>query len=270
MSGSKVPTEQYLHCRFRNAAQVQTKMQTRGSPATNHLGQMSLGPFDRLEKFPADQQKAVYTKFMLLVQVQKDAERVENVGLAFCDAMSKKDSMLLRADAAVLDAISAAIAAAGAARGVFFRKLRKFDWMALGPAGSLQEISRAAASNKDWRTPLADVVFEGKGSFTPVKKKALALEHATKDFLQKFNAKQKEALALEHATKDGPVVIQVGKLCGYGVLIRSSYGDEIRGCFSCSEGSCCFVRSVVFVWESGKIMPLKIPAPTRTHHSIML
>ena len=220
VSGTRPPHEKMLHLRVKNPKKrLKWKLLDADSPGSTPS--LVVSPADAFEKFPADNQRAMYSKFSLLVQVldKSGGDRVRNVGFAFCETMSKKDGLTLRAHLDVLDHIQTALQTATT---LFLRKLRNFNFMSVAPMFALQEL---LASGPAALGELARKIFlGGPGSAVGVSESAVEdwlQREACNSLVQQCNGMQRRALALHGCVQAGPVLVQGPPGTGKSFLIAN-------------------------------------------------
>ncbi|CAE7377344.1 MOV10 [Symbiodinium sp. CCMP2456] len=198
--GTKPPMEQHLHLRY-SAAPATCRIEASGEA----MAKMHLMPLP--VRFPPEDSRSMWSKFMLLAQARRpgNQERVANVGLVFCETMTQRDGLVLRARVEVLEQLRASMLQPGTF--TYFRKLRNFSFMVTSPAASLQKLRSAQP------TPLCRALFLGDVPQAS-QNKAELFERldtwviANPDAQKMFNPQQCRALALEALTEAGPVVVQ--------------------------------------------------------------
>ncbi|CAE7832845.1 MOV10 [Symbiodinium sp. CCMP2592] len=199
--GTKPPMEQHLHLRY--SVPPSTCYVEASGEATAKMCMMPVPV-----RFPPEDSRSMWSKFLLLAQTRKsgfNSERVANVGLVFCETMTQKDGLVLRARVEVLEQLRASMMQPGTL--TYFRKLRNFNFMVTTPAASLQKLRSAQP------TPLCRALFLGdvpqaSRTQTELLARLDTWVTANPDAQKMFNPQQCRALALEALTEAGPVVVQ--------------------------------------------------------------
>jgi len=233
--GSRPPQDQHLHVRIDKPSLIGAEQPVAGCV---ELGQITIGPFGSLQKFPLENTRAMYNNFICLVQVQKarSDERVENIASAMCMSMAKKaNGITLKAPHSVIEKLQNAVSK-GPCFAVFIRKLRKLDFMMTGPISALQKIATDTpelpgdsvahggfiAGNREQKLELFPKASD-MDAWLQDRKKNSGTDNRYLD-LAKFNPMQQRALALTGCTKSGVVLVQgppgTGKshLIAHGIL----------------------------------------------------
>lgn len=221
--GTKAPLEQHLHLRYVGVSTLSCQIVAAADP-----GGVKMHVTPLPGKFPPENARAVWNKFMLLVQCGKSSgaagtttDRVKNVAIVFCEAMNQKEGLVLRARRDVLDTVQKEMTQPQTS--TYFRKLRNFNFMVTAPAASLQKL-RTEPPSALCRQLFLGEQPSGQGVISNERMDGwVRTENPSLQLL--FNPQQCRALALEALTTHGPVIVQGPP--GMSIMCRET---SVSGC----------------------------------------